>query len=81
MRNKRQAIACMANKQEAMSFPAHPECAVRQMDKLKKRDRQGIEGFLQLSQAGLLGMDDNPAWNCTKDYVTVDPGSNPAGAK
>jgi hypothetical protein len=44
------------------------------MDKLKKRDRQGIEGFLQLSQAGLLGMDDHCTKNC-------DPGSNPAGAK
>jgi hypothetical protein len=54
MKNKRQAISCMANKQQAMSFPAHPECAIRQMDKLKKGDRQGIEGFLLLSDAGLL---------------------------
>ena len=49
----------MANKQEASSFPAHPECAIRHMDKLKKRDRQGIMGFIELSEAGLLCPEDS----------------------
>lgn len=48
--NKRQAsMRVGVGKQQGTSFLIHPQCALRQRDRLKKADRKGLEGWLDLS--------------------------------